>query len=137
MVEKQYITWFQDYTNDRKNSVWYGDEIVSVWYGDYLITISAVGEIKAKIKGKYYCDKNDYGSFKEHLIENGITNDKELKNAIDNGSVEFYENNWLEAIVLDDENNEYVELDDNIVNELNENDNCDWLEGWLRKNIID
>jgi hypothetical protein len=136
MVENK-ITWLQNYTNDRKDSVWYGGDVVRVKYGDYLIIVSAVGEIRAKINGEYYCDKNNYGLFKDYLVENGITNDKELKNAIENGMVEFYGNNWLEIIVWDDTNKDYVEMCDTIIDELDENDSFDWLEEWLRENIVD
>ena len=132
---KKQITWLQNFTNDRKDSIWYGGDIVSIKIGKYFITIGAYGDIRACINGEYYVDKCNGGSFVEYLNEQGIHNDEELSNAIKNGQLEFGNNNWFEAFIWDDENKDYIETYDTIIDELDENDDFEWLDEWF-ENII-
>ena len=87
------ITWTQGLDKDRLDSIWYGGEMVCVEGDHYNAYVEAIGDIRAWIKDEYYCDKNNGGMFKEYLEENGITNDEELQRAIENGDIEFDNNN--------------------------------------------
>jgi len=121
------VKWLQKFDNEHKDSIWYGGDIVSIKLGRYLVTIGAFGDIAAYINGEYYKDKNNGGMFKEYLNEQGIFNDEDLKKA----NIEFENNNWFEAYIWDEKDKNYVETFDTIIDELDRNDNFNWVKDWL------
>ena len=126
------ITWLQKMDNDHLDSVWYGGDIVNIRVNRrYDVVITAAGDIRAEIKGGYYCDKNNGGMFVEYLNENGIHSDKELKEAIQNGDIEFKDNNWFELIIWDKKKRDYVDYYDNVV-DLEPNDNFKWVKDYVK-----
>lgn len=127
------IKWLQDFKNERKDSIWYGGDIVSIHLGKYQITIGAYGDIRATINGNYYCDKCNGGNFVDYLIQEGIHNDKELSMAIQNGKIEFENNNWFEAVIWDTKKKDYVETYDTVIDELDYKDNFKWVKPWLKE----
>lgn len=126
------VKWLQKFDNKKKDSIWYGGDIVTVDLGRYQVTIGAYGDIRAFINGEYYCDKCNDGCFEEYLEEQGIHNDEELSDAIQNGKITFENNNWFEAVIWDKEEKEYIETYDTI-DEFDENDNFDWLKEWVEE----
>ena len=122
------ITWTQELDKDRLDSIWYGGLMVSIKTDNYEADIYAIGEIRAYINGEYYCDKSDGGKFKEYLEENNITNDKELRKAIDDDNIEFLNNNWFEVFVQTDDGDEFSEVVD-----LEPNDDFAWLDDWVNE----
>lgn len=128
------IRWLQDFDNDHRDSTWYGGDIVDINLGRYSVTIGAFGEIRAKLNGEYYCDKNNGGCFRDFYKEQGIYNDSDLKRAIQEGRVEFGDNNWYEAIIWDNKKKEYVDSWDCVLDDdLDRNDNFSWVRGWLKQ----
>lgn len=122
------ITWTEKIDNDRLDSIWYGGQMVNIKGDGYEADIYAIGDIRAWIKNEYYCDKNNGGMFKEYLEDNGITNDTELQQAIDNGEIEFENNNWFEVFVQTDDGDEFSEVVD-----LEPNDDFAWLDDWVKE----
>lgn len=129
------ITWLQNFTQERKDSIWYGGDIVVIELERYQITIGAYGEIRACINDNYYCDKCNGGSFAEYLVEEGINNDTELKEAIEKGIISFENNNWFEAFIWDKQEKDYVETYDTVIDELSPDDDFSWIKDWL-ENLI-
>ena len=127
------VRWLQNFTKDRQDSIWYGDDIVTIVVGRYHVTIGAYGDIRATINGNYYVDKCNSGRFAEYLAEEGITNDAELSQAKQNGQIEFDNNNWFEAFVWDDKEKDYVEVGDAIIDELKPDDDFAWIKPWLKE----
>jgi len=128
------VEWLQYFDNKRKESVWYGGELVKIEFDHYVITIGAYGDIRAYINDNYYVDKNNGGNFANYLEEEGIYNDRELYKAIGENRIEFESNNWFEAIIWDTEKKEWVSGIDGVLwdNQLNEND-FSWVEDWLKE----
>ena len=130
------VHWLQKFDNERKDSIWYGGDIVNIEVDKrYSITIGAFGDIRATINGNWYKDKCNGGNFAEYLVEEGIHNDTELKQAIQEGRIVFENNNWFEAVIWDDKEKQYIESCDAIIDELDANDDFKWVKGWL-KHII-
>ena len=127
------VKWLQNFENERKDSIWYGGDIVSVDIGRYEITIGAYGDIRALVNGNYYTDKCNDGNFIDYLREEGINNDKELKMAIEKHKIKFENNNWFEAFIWDKKNKDYVETYDTIIDELDRNDNFAWVKPWVKE----
>lgn len=129
------VKWLQNMREDRLDSVWYGGDMVTIVLDNrYYITITAAGDIRAKIKGDFYCDKNNGGCFEEYLTENGIENDQQLQEAIEKDEVLFGDNNWFEIVAWDDQEKDYFGLYSDNVCDLDPNDNFDWVEDWVNKN---
>ena len=129
------VTWKQKFDNEHKDSIWYGGDIVTIENDDYSVTISACGDIRAIINGNYYCDKNNGGMFAEYLPKEKIFDDNDLKQAIEEGRIEFEDNNWFEAIIWDKKSKDYVDTWDTIIDDLDENDDFKWVEEWLKEII--
>ena len=129
------INWLQKFDNNRRDSIWYGDDIVTIKIGKYFVTIGAFGEIRACINGNYYVDKCNGGRFVEYLQDEGIYNDRDLKEAVESGKIEFENNNWFEAFIWDDEKKEFIETYDTVIDELDADD-FSWVEPWL-KELVD
>lgn len=129
------IQWLQKFDNSRKDSIWYGDDLVVIQVNKrYRVTIGAFGEIRATINGNYYVDKSNGGRFAEYLVEEGIHNDEELKQAIQKGKIEFENNNWFEAFVWDDKKKDWVGNSwDSVIDELDANDDFAWLKDWIKE----
>ena len=126
------ITWLQKMDNDHLDSIWYGGDMVNIRVNHrYDAIITAAGDIRAWIKGYRYTDKNNGGMFVEYLNENGIHNDTELKKAIQNGDIEFEDNNWFEVIIWDKKKRDYVNDYDNVV-DLEPNDDFKWLKDYVK-----
>ena len=126
------ITWLQKIDKDHLDSIWYGGDMVSIRVNRrYDVIITAAGDIRATIKGEDYKDKNNGGMFVEYLNENGIHNDKELQEAIENGDVVFENNNWFELIIWDKKKRDYVDYYDNVV-DLEPNDNFKWAKDYVK-----
>ena len=69
-------------------------------------------------------------------IEHPQYDDKELKEAINEGHIQFENNNWFEAIVWDNKKKDYVgNCFDMVIDELDINDNFKWIKGWLKEII--
>ena len=117
---------------DHLDSIWYGGDMVSIKIGKYYITITTAGDVRAIINGNYYCDKNDGGMFAEYLPEQNIHNDKELKEQDNLGNIEWLNNNWFELIIWDDEQKDYVDYGDNVV-DLEPDDNFSWLDELVKE----
>lgn len=134
---KKQIQWLQNFTNDKKDSIWYGNDLVTIQVGKrYQVTIGAYGDVRAIINGNYYTDKGNGGNFSEYLEEEGIHNDKELQQAIKEGRVVFENNNWFEAFIWDDKDKDWVgDSWDMVIDELDRNDNFDWLEDWIKQQV--
>lgn len=131
------VTWLQNFDNKHKDSVWYGGEIVSVEIGAYTITIGAYGDVRAIINDEYYVDKCNGGNFAEYLREQGIEDDDDLRRADKKGRIKWENNNWFEAVFFNNDTQEYLETYDTIVDELDENDDFEWLKDWLDELLSD
>lgn len=127
------ITWLQNFTKDRQDSIWYGGDIVSIEIRGYIVYIGAYGDLRVIINGWEYVDKNNGGMFVQYLEENGIHNDTELKEAIQNGTIEFLNNNWFEAFVWDKRKKDWVGNSwDCVIDELSVDDDFAWIEDWIK-----
>lgn len=127
------IKWLQKFDNTRRDSIWYGGDIVTIKLRRYQVTIGAFGDIRAYIKGEHYVDKCNGGNFIEYLTENGINNDLELQKALANGDIEFEDNNWYEAVIWDNKKKEYVETWDTIIDDLDADDGFNWVGPWVKQ----
>lgn len=126
------IKWLQKIDNEHLDSVWYGGDMVSIKVNRrYDVVITAAGDIRAYIKGNYYCDKNNGGCFLDYLKENGINNDTDLKREIEKGNIEFLNNNWFELIIWDNKKRDYIDYYDNVV-DLEPNDNFKWVKEYVK-----
>ena len=126
------IKWLQKIDNEHLDSVWYGGDMVSIKVNRrYDVVITAAGDIRACIKGNYYCDKNNGGCFLDYLKENGINNDTDLKREIKEGNIEFFNNNWFELIIWDNKKRDYIDYYDNVV-DLEPNDNFKWVKEHIK-----
>ena len=125
------VKWLQNFDNSRKDSIWYGGDIVSINLGRYQVIIGAYGDIRATINGEWYVDKCNGGNFADYLREQNIHNDEDLKNA----DINYENNNWFEAIIWDNKNKDYVDSWDTIIDDLDADDNFSWLPEWL-ENIV-
>lgn len=133
---KKKIKWVQKITKGREDSNWYGGQIVEVETKKYLMSIEAVGDIAVLIDEEYYCDKGNNGLLAEYLEEHNIHNDKELEKAIEDGRVEFENNNWFEIFVWDKENKEWIGVGDSVIDCMEENDDFSWVDDWLEENEL-
>lgn len=135
---KKEIKWLQNFENEKADSVWYGDDIVCITFDDrYDCIIGAFGDIRVEINGDEYVDKANGGTIRQALMENNIMNDSDLKQAIENGTVYFENNNWFELIIWDNKEKDYIDTFDCIVDSLEEEDTFDWLEDILKKALED
>ena len=135
MRKKVKVEWLQKFNNERKDSIWYGGDIVKIIIGRYHITIGAYGDVRAYINDEHYVDKCNDGSFAEYLPEQEIYNDDDLLRAIEENRIEFENNNWYEAFIWDDKTKDYIDTYDTIIDELDENDDFAWVEDWLKSLI--
>lgn len=128
------VEWLQNFDNERRDSVWYGGDIVRITTGRYTLTIGAYGDIRAFINDEYYVDKCNGGNFIDYLREQGIHNDKELKQAIKENRIEWEDNNWYEAFIWDNKEKCYVECYDTVLDDdLDLNDNFAWVKSWVKE----
>lgn len=129
------INWLQYFSNERRNSVWYGGDIVEIDLGKYKAVIGAYGNVEAYIDGGYCCDKHNGGRFTEYLEDIAIFCDWDLGYAIAWNKVDFVEKNGYEIGFFDKETNKeiYHEI---LMDNLDEDDDFVWVENWL-KEIID
>ena len=132
MRKKVKVEWLQNFNNNRKDSIWYGGDIVKIIIGRYHITIGAYGDVRAYINGEHYVDKCNGGCFAEYLPEQEIYNDDDLLRAIEENRIEFENNNWYEAFIWDNKKGDYVDTYDTVIDELDENDDFAWVEDWLK-----
>ena len=125
----QTIEWTPEFDNSRKDSVWYGGNIVRIETENYIVNIDADGEIRATINGEWYVDKSNGGRFHEYLEEQNIHNDDELSKA----NIEWENNNWFEFSIFDKKANQYIDICDSVVDELDLNDDFKWVEDMLNQ----
>lgn len=99
------ITDFID--NKHQSHYWYGGDCVKIKHRGYTAYISACGDIDATYfdsNDKHiiadFKDKNNGGRFREELYYY-IADDKSLYEAIENGNLEIYNNNWWECYIID------------------------------------
>lgn len=116
-----------DIEEGRLDSVWYGGNVVRLNVGYNSVSIDAVGDVRCIINGTRYVDKSGYGRMAQYLEENGITNDDELHQAIEEGRVVFENNNWYEIKIYNEYEGYWWELGDNIVDAPKPDDDFKWV----------
>ena len=77
-----------------QDSVWFQNDmnpVATVSLDGRYAHVVVVGDVRIRIGDSIYRNVDD-------LIDNGIDSDSALNAAEDNGTVEFYNNNWFEII---------------------------------------
>ena len=130
------VQWLQKFDSTRQDSIWYGGDIVCIHLKRYDVIIGAYGDVRATINGNYYVDKCNGGQFSEYLEDENIYNDNDLKQAIQEGRIEWDDNNWFEAFIWDTKTKDWLGNSwDMVLDELDANDDFAWLESWVKEHI--
>lgn len=109
-----------DLRDDRQDSIWYDDLLYLFDYKGYEFSVHAYGEIAFYYKGERYYS----------IYDTDIENDKQLYDAIDNGELDFINNNWYELFVdkIDDKGRVIEEIDNFVIDEITDCLDKNWID---------
>lgn len=94
--------------DDHLDCVWYGGYIGGFRYEGYVVSVAIMGEVR--VSGEHngiavdYVDKNNDGAMSHNSdasLRTAFESDKELYQAVEDGDIEFGNNNWIEVFVKD------------------------------------
>ncbi len=92
--------------DDHLDTIWYGGDIGSIRYKGYELTVAVHGDVvlswQKAGREEYYSNRSNSGAMSmqaSDTLRYAFKSDKELLDAIQNGVVEYDENNWVEIFV--------------------------------------
>ena len=121
------LIWHQFIDDEHLDSDWYGGLIAEIQYEDLSAKIYAIGDVRVEYKDDSgnvieVSDKNNEGLLFDELGD-VLKNDKELREAANEGNLTYWNNNWFEFYFFDRHSGEGIEmpfdslLDDSSVDE--------------------
>ncbi len=130
--------------DDHLDCVWYGGYIGGFRYNGYEVSLEVQGDvcITGDVKGNdfAYTNRSNSGAMATHVsdaLRTAFRSDKELMGAVQDGDVEYENNNWIEAFVKKPDGSwstfSEVAEDDNVLDACA--DISCWLD-WLKANFI-
>lgn len=110
--------------DNKEDSIWYSDLVFSFDYKGYCFSVHAFGDIEFDYKGETYYS----------IYETDITNDEQLHNAIQNGELEFYNNNWYELFIdkVDEQGKPIEEISNIVIDNITDCVDKDWVESLIK-----
>lgn len=114
----------QELSDDRQDSNFYDGLLYAYKYKGYKFSVFAHGEIRIFYKGDRY----------SNIYDIGIKNDKQMKKAIENGDLDWENNNWYELFVdkLDEQGNVAEEIDSFVIDYITDCLDKEWVEDLVK-----
>lgn len=130
--------------DDHLDCIWYGGYIGGFQYNGYEVSFEVQGDvcITGEVNGNdfSYTNRSNSGAMSTHVsdtLRTTFKSDKELMGAVQDGDIEYENNNWIEAFVKRPDGSwstfSEVAEDDNVLDACA--DISCWLE-WLKANFI-
>lgn len=109
---------FIDY--EHLHCFWYDENrVIKVAYRNYTVELDVYGEIRCDINGnRFVKPENGKPMYQEGDIKALIANDDVLDDYIKNGTITFDSNNWISAIIVDENGEAICEPEDSIYSNL-------------------
>ena len=113
-------------------------------YKGYVVSVAAMGDVR--VSGEYkgvevdYVDKNNDGAMSHNSdasLRTAFESDKELYQAVEDGDIEFGNNNWIEVFVKDPSGKS---LDSFVCDDSDVLDACcdiSCMLDWLKANFVE
>lgn len=130
--------------DDHLDCTWYGGYIGGFQYEGYVVSVAAMGDVR--VSGEYkgvevdYVDKNNDGAMSHNSdasLRTAFESDKELYQAVEDGDIEFGNNNWIEVFVKDPSGKS---LDSFVCDDSDVLDACcdiSCMLDWLKANFVE